>query len=225
MRSLLKSPSADSGECAATWATSSLLGIISFSHIDANTLDEAWPLLPVSSSDDLRLLRMSNGKDSIRDLTMALTSHPTFGCLVTMEMSDLLPLSVGDQLSEKRTLSQAIVGSIRSVDKQLPYFVNSLEQGLRVPVFNHYHNELLELCPQYHCGLQGPPCSQRPKALVVLLLWYKKTHTLPIWWLKRRTLQEGRAICIYLDKQHHGNTELQSLLQWPRSVFFNHQGS
>jgi hypothetical protein len=54
------------------------------------------------------------------------------------------------------------------------------------------------------------------KALLLVVHWYAKLYRAQ-WWLERRGMIEGRAICIYLDKHHGSDAKLQRLLEWPKA--------
>lgn len=56
------------------------------------------------------------------------------------------------------------------------------------------------------------------KALLMVAYWYAKLYRYQ-WWLYRRGLMEGQAICMFLDKYHGGDSRLQRMLVWPKMEF------
>ncbi|KAJ3537955.1 hypothetical protein NM208_g6105 [Fusarium decemcellulare] len=58
-----------------------------------------------------------------------------------------------------------------------------------------------------------------PKAMVLLAWWYAKAVAHRSWWMQRRSLIEGRAICIYLEKYCKHVEGIQELVQFPKRVF------
>lgn len=58
-----------------------------------------------------------------------------------------------------------------------------------------------------------------PKALLLLTYWYTKIKSLGVWWFDRRIRPEGKAIYLFLQKNHKDNVDLQSLLKIPGRVF------
>ena len=62
-------------EPAALLTTAAMLGLLSFSNIEATTPEEAWPLAPHSPSD-LDWLMMSDGKKEVWKLTQQSDADP-----------------------------------------------------------------------------------------------------------------------------------------------------
>lgn len=58
-----------------------------------------------------------------------------------------------------------------------------------------------------------------PKALTLLACWFAKLSTLSVWWYRQRAIIEGQAICLYLEKYHGDDMNIQVLLRYPRSTF------
>jgi hypothetical protein len=54
-----------------------------------------------------------------------------------------------------------------------------------------------------------------PRALLLLLYWYAKVCVSKYWWLKKRSIMEGLAICEYLRRLWGGRREREDLLEGP----------
>jgi len=55
-----------------------------------------------------------------------------------------------------------------------------------------------------------------PRALLLMAYSYAEVSQFGIWWLSRRAILEGEAICIYLKRLDHGYDEIEQLLQLPK---------
>lgn len=58
-----------------------------------------------------------------------------------------------------------------------------------------------------------------PRALLLLAFWYAKICQSGLWWIHQRAALECRAICIYLERYHRHESEIETLLQYLRKVF------
>jgi hypothetical protein len=58
-----------------------------------------------------------------------------------------------------------------------------------------------------------------PRVLLALVLCYTKLYHVDVWWLSRRLLLEGQAICIYLDLFFSHDVDIETLLQFPKLIF------
>jgi hypothetical protein len=56
------------------------------------------------------------------------------------------------------------------------------------------------------------------KAMLLIVCWFAKMYKYQ-WWIQRRGLIEGKAICIYLDCWHGDDMRIQRLLTWPKQQF------
>lgn len=54
-----------------------------------------------------------------------------------------------------------------------------------------------------------------PRAMLLLVWWYAKTAEHAMWWLKRRSVVEGKAICMFLEERC-GDGRVVALLEFPR---------
>jgi hypothetical protein len=55
-----------------------------------------------------------------------------------------------------------------------------------------------------------------PRALLLLAYWYAKVCQYQLWWAWRRASLECQAICMYLESYHRRDTDILTLLQFPK---------
>lgn len=195
------------------WCTASLLGQMTFCHVEAQHAEEAWPLKD-NPKIDLNWLKMSNGKFEVVKLAQEIFTHPYYKDLYHIPLTDLDPRPPGELPIPEEALSQFDGSEYETKADDLRGILGS---SCLVTIVLTFWNSIHNTTSAFKDRL-GQKHSQ---ALVILLLWFAKLHDLPIWWLKRRTLLEGRALCMYLERCHAGDTKLQALLPWPREVLFS----
>jgi hypothetical protein len=206
----------DPHERDALWAATALLGAMSFANIDARTYEEAWPLKAPSESD-LDWLRMTEGKiavwklvDPMREGSViqetwqqvgllrpsepGLSSCPTF-----IELNSLMDgASRGDNAHQNAALVLMPLLAMECNHSTITKFIS----------FVCYTE------PEYR-QLLG---QKDPLALLLLAYWYAKMCQYKQWWIQPRAVLECQAICIYLEKYHHDENRIQSLLHFPRMM-------
>jgi hypothetical protein len=202
---------------AALQATSALLVVLSFCHLEARTPEEAWPLVQRSHSltpEDLAWIKLSNGKLAAQALTQGLTTDPVFRALVHIDSEDKNTLSL-DLTSTPSIGFESLL--------ELDQCLYSVEVGNLMNVQNS--NCLLTIIFSFWSFIGGMTVEfehslrcKDPAALTILLYWYAKLNPLPVWWLKARTTLEGQAICKYLDRYHGRDPMIKRLLYWPLSI-------
>lgn len=74
---------------------------------------------------------------------------------------------------------------------------------------------LTQLDPRYR-RLLG---DKDPRAMVLLAWWYAKAAAHISWYMQRRSLVEGRAICIYLERYCMDVPGIPELVRFPKRVF------
>jgi hypothetical protein len=206
----------------ALWSAAALLGFLAMTWIDAATPEEAWPLTE-SDPADLEWIRMSESKAAIWEITNPLRSDSIFHFLAT------------DYLSQQHlALSKPRLG----IDGITPEFVHLYELDESSNADNNpYFKAVHELAPllkteanrsnifMYYSVISHMSLSFKslveqkdPRALLIFAYWYAKIVK-SVWWLDRRSLIEGQAICLYLERYHADKTELQDMLQFPKKRF------
>ena len=202
---------------AALCATSVLLVVLTFCHIEARTLEEAWPLAggpSPSTPEDLQWIRMSNGKMSAQTLTRGLATDSVFGPLVLIDEQDkstfpsynmTVPAIEGECFLE---LEQSLCGS------EVEALMQIANSKCFLTIIFSFWSFVGGMTVEFEYNLRH----KKPVALLVLLYWYAKLNPIPVWWLKARTTLEGQAICTYLDRYHGHDLAFKELLRWPTSV-------
>lgn len=211
-------------ERAALWATAALLGTITFGHIEAKTPEEAWPLKPPSSSD-LEWLRMSNGKKEIWKITQPLTAESVFQAQAPANTDDSLPPS--STVPELETLPPGFIKlyglEAMSTPDHNPYHTaaSALAHALKIDsnysAIMSFLSFISNMPPDYKQLLER----KDPLALLLLACWYAKVCQSRHWWIWRRAALECQAICMYLERFHRHETDIQQLVQLPRIMYGN----
>jgi hypothetical protein len=204
---------------AALCATSVLLVVLTFCYIEARTPEEAWPLVggtSLSRSEDLQWIAMITGKMSAQTLTRGLSTDPVFRHLMYVEHTDqnTFPayLQVPGIPPESFLDLQEIVRGPEIED-----LLRTADSTNFVTVIFAFWSFVGGMTADFEACLK----QKQVMALLVLLYWYARLSPLPLWWLRARTLLEGRAICVYLGRYYGHNKSLVKALRWPASVLFS----
>ena len=215
----------DASERDAVWATTVLIGIVTLCHIEATTVDEAWPVAAPSSLD-LNWLRMSDLKKGIWNLAgldkagsiiqpwglLASTSPPP-GQVTAQEFSPL-PAELLHLLALSPTCSSPTTNPYRAAASALAQCVR-IDHG--IPIIVSFLSFISNLQPGYKKLLEV----KDPRGLLVLAWWYAKVSKVEeCWWTWRRAVLEGRAICRYLEGWAKEMGEgVEELVECPRKAF------
>lgn len=206
----------------AVWATGALLGAAVFAYVETTNPEEAWPLKP-SDPTDLDWLKLSEGKKAIWQVANPTRPDSIFNGLA----QEMNRARVPDWRTEDADLSflpahlQRLFGvssRATSPDSNPYYFplvVLSRLHGLHA---NH-DNVLLFL---YFMAFMPADFKtllelKDPRALLLLLWWFRKLEGGSLWWLTRRARIEGRAIEIWLDRWYGGEEGLARMFASLRS--------
>ncbi|KAL2813948.1 hypothetical protein BDW59DRAFT_176595 [Aspergillus cavernicola] len=210
-------------EQAAALATAGLLGTLVFCHVEARTPEEAWPLSSESPSD-LNWLRMNAGKQDVWNQLRSDEPHPASTVLATLYTEDRV-LEPSDQFEFGFVPAElARVYELHTINPgRNPYspLVMRLARVLytECPVDQtllSFVSFVSTMPPDFKTLLE----QKEPRALLLLLLWYAKICNLGVWWLSRRALLEGKAICLYLQRHFLYDRDIQRLLGHPRSILY-----
>lgn len=209
----------------ALWASAALLGAIQIATFEARTPEEAWPLKPHDPSD-LDWLKMSEGKKAVFAIASPLRPESRF-CHISNGHGALFRPMIERQNYDREDL----VGMTRdfsdvfglgpdSTGAGNPYYQAgmTLARLLHVPCDGNNIVEFFGLMMHLTPELKGLLAAKDARALLLFAYWYAKLWK-GQWWLNRRGLIEGQAICLYLDKYHGDDARLQRMLEWPRREF------
>jgi hypothetical protein len=213
--------------------TAALLGSLTFYHLEATTTEEAWPLAPPSQSD-LDWLKMSDGKKEVYKLVRQSQTEPDslYRALPAVHVNELRP-----------TTSALRPGRI---DAALPpdfFLVYNLDPGgfttdggddpyqwaaARLAQVLHTGCEpltvlfsFLSLISNVRTDFKQLLQQKDVRALLLLVWWYARVCQLGVWWLSRRAVLEGQAICLYLERCCQYDRNIQTLLQTPKAALFS----
>jgi hypothetical protein len=219
-------------EQTALLTTASVLGLLTFSQIEAETPEDAWPLAPPSPSD-LTWLKMSDGKKEVFKLTQKseAESSPLFKKLSYIYTDQLLPISTalkksaveGDFPPEIYSIYDLNPTSVTDDDNPpspLKWAAGRLAQVLSPTtpptcvVFGFLYM-ISVMRPDFKYLLE----QKEPRALLLMAWWFAKVSRLGLWWLERRSRLEGLSICLYLEKAFPEDVEMMRMLEYPRSIF------
>jgi hypothetical protein len=218
-------------EPAALLTTAALLGLLSMSNIEATTPEEAWPLAPPAPSD-LAWLKMSDGKKEVFKLTQQTKATPTplYQKLSHFYTDGLVPgISITRPGRAEAVLPPEIFrlcnlnSSISNGDDtDNPYqwaagrlaMVLASDSAPQIAVLG-----FLMLIGAMRPDFKQLLMEKDPRALLLLAWWFAKANQLGMWWVSRRSLLEGQAICLYLERRYPHDNEMKKLLEYPKSIF------
>jgi hypothetical protein len=206
----------------ALWAAAALLGTTAFADIQARTPEEAWPLAPPSPMD-LDWLKMTDGKKVVWELANPLRSDSLFNAIANDHDKDIPPKArIGAEMANLPTqLADLLDLNVESTLEANPYHASATILAQLMPVecdrstIVWFLSFLRYLDPRFKTLLD----EKDPRALLLLSYWYAKVLRYSQWWIWRRAILEGPAICMYLEQQWPQHRELGMLLDFPKAAF------
>ncbi|KIV96591.1 hypothetical protein PV10_00435 [Exophiala mesophila] len=197
----------------ALWVASILLGIASFSSIATRVVEEAWPLV----SEDLAWLRLSEGKRVVFQLTNPARLDSTWRSSVETYVSAVsLPVRARhgdtpfDHLCEEPGPDWPTSNPYQEMVPKLAHLLN-LEYG--ESTFLPFLSFVMHMDPHF-----GDAVEQRdPWAMLMLAYWFAKVCR-SRWWIARRAILSGLAICVYIERNFPHDERLQAACILPRAV-------
>lgn len=204
----------------ALWASAALLGAAAFAHMDAETPQDAWPLKEESEMD-LDWLKMSDGKKAVWEL-----ADPTRMDSVFRPMVDDVFMSQdpdGNLPVPPNALPAsfyALYGLASSTVATNPYHMAAsiIAQLLPFQISDRNVLNFLSFIRQLDTRYRRLLEARDQRAMLLLAWWYAITASHTTWWMNRRSLLEGQAICIYLARECEDERMLK-LLEFPRRMF------
>ncbi|CAI6335029.1 unnamed protein product [Periconia digitata] len=195
----------------AVWATGALLGAASFAYVEASKPEESWPLKP-SEPTDLDWLKLSEGKKAIWQVADPTRPDSIFkGIALKMSV-----VRVSDWLAEfdlsflPQHLKELYGITPQSTPQNnvycLPIIMLSRLHGL-TPNHDNVIEFLLFMAlipPDFKNLLE----LKDPRALLLLLWWFRQLEHGDPWWLVKRAKLEGRALEIWLETYYGGEAGL-----------------
>ncbi|KAJ5084825.1 hypothetical protein NUU61_009404 [Penicillium alfredii] len=200
----------------ALWGSVAILGVLSLTSSEAPTPEESWPLKP-SQDLDLQWINLAQNKKAIWNITDPMRPDSIF---CTMAYASLFtseaPCCDIDEIPPEFV---RLCYLDRSESRhENPYFtaVAVLARLLQPPKDNQ------PLIPRFLIFLwlmepafKGLLHCKDPRALLILASWYAPLSD-ATWWVARRARLECQAICLYLERYHADDEDIQRLLPLPR---------
>lgn len=211
----------------ALWGCAALMGAASFASIEAPSPYDAWPLKPPDITD-LDWLKISDGKKEVWRLVNPLRETSAFKPAVEIEqnkkeqgpprlplhdplLDKLYPFVTKISDSDSHSPSSSPPDPYRTpasiIEKLLPIECNHSTVMWFLSFLGHMEPEFRHLLEQ-----------KDPTAMLLLAWWYAKLLPYNSWWMSRRGLLEGQAICLYLEKTLPEGHKIRGLLEFPRGV-------
>ena len=227
-KQLYRIPQGD--EPAALLTIAAALGVLTCYHMEATTPEEAWPLAP-SSPSDLTWLKMSDGKKEVFKLTQKSNAEPTplFRKLTTFYTNDIDPATSNSRPAKLEASLPPMIFRLYDfdpardaddTDDPLKWAANRLAQILATNCGpNTVVLGFLMLIGSMRPDFKELLIQKEPRALLLLAWFFAKVNQLDLWWLSRRSLLEGQAICIYLETMYPNDGDMLKLVEYPKSVF------
>jgi hypothetical protein len=214
-------PVLSSSERDTLWISAALLGTAAFAYLGSADPSDAWPLKEHSSTD-LDWLKMGHGKRVVWSMTDPTRPDSLFSKMSASQSRD--PPPSGSSPIKPHTLP-ALFYSVfdigpSSTAENNPYHVAAALISQLLPVVPSAHNahHFLTFLSQIDTEFQQLLQKKDPRAMILLLYWMSKLVMYPMWWTRRRTLYEGLAICIYIERYCGDDPELMQLIAYPRAV-------
>lgn len=194
------------------WGTAAALVILTFSSPDASTPEEAWPLRSTDSFD-LGWLRMSKGKMSLWHTLNPLRPDSLFRVMAGTfaQMSSPLPERGTEGIPRELVTVCNLNDSSTPETNHYFHAAHAISQILNLPdnEVTTGQTQLFEQC--MHGPFKDLLQERDPVALLLLYLWYRKAGR-SIWWIELRARVEGPSICLYLQRHHKDNGDIQAFL-------------
>lgn len=166
---------------------------------------------------------MSDGKKEVWKLTQPLKADPVFHALVAVQTNNLLPTpSTRPELKALPLEFISLYGlDATSTSDNDPCHAAATDltqiSDIDRPITTIL--SFLTFISTMHPDFKRLLERKDPRAPLLLACWYAKVCQLQVWWLRRRAVLEGQAICIYLERHYQHEINVQTLLQFPRTVF------
>jgi len=198
----------------AMWACAGLLGCLAFSIVDAECVEQSWPL-KANGQQELDWLNMCAGKtiifkvsDPLRDDSLFLPARQEMAHFMSFRSDLSVP-----ELHAMKTLPGELIELCEAMDAKLSNDLSADTCCCRAPL-----SLLAQLMP-LECnqdsyvlflgffrtlGAEFKDLLVRkdPTALLLLMFWYSKARRFDTWWLRKRANLEYRAIMRYLVERH-----------------------
>jgi len=207
----------------ALWAAAMCLSFVSFFYVEGDTAREAWPLKQPSNMD-LGWLKMIDGKKEVWRVAGPPTKDHVFEKSYPVNIQSHLPPSMDDEIGNLPPEFFILYNLQQQSDTSNNPYYHAVTLLARLFTVDDMFTVLVgfltfigSISPEFKRLLQ----QKDPRALLLLAYWYAKVSQFGIWWLSRRAILEGEAICIFLERLDQNCNEFRYLLQYPSSILCN----
>lgn len=200
----------------ALWASAAMLGIANITSIEASTPEEAWPLSS-SETSDLTWIHLAQGKKALWDATDPLRPDSIFHSM----KDEYATMSSEPSLLALEGMLPGFVDLCRLYEplayQNNPYYsaVSVLSQLLPFKCTQATMKIYLLFLNFMKAPFKGLLHQKDSRALLIMAYWYGAMWD-SLWWVERRARLECQAICLYLEKNHKSEKDIQTLLIFPQ---------
>lgn len=201
------------------WCAAALTGAAAFADVKAASAAETWPL-SFSPLADLDWLKMTGGKKAVHDMTNPNRPESVFNssCDHFLDPSS----HVGEEILNLPSRFVDLYNLDEfSTPQSNPYHAAATVLARVMPLDCNRNNIAKFLTfvsfpdPRFLRLLE----QRDPRAMLLMVYWYAKTLASEHWWIYRRAIMEGPAICTFLETAFSGEAELMKLLEFPKAAF------
>ncbi|KAK4446555.1 hypothetical protein QBC34DRAFT_304916 [Podospora aff. communis PSN243] len=203
----------------ALWAAAALTGASAFADVKDTDPAGAWPLTSYETAD-LDWLKMTGGKRAVYNITNPIRPGSVFNasCDHFLDPSARIGREV---LNLPSKFIQICNLDESSTPRSNPYHgaATILAQVMPLDCDRKNIHKFLSFV-----GFPDPRflrlLEQRdPPAMLLLAYWYAKILAPEHWWIWRRAIAEGPALCTFLEGVFSGDPQLLELLEFPKATF------
>ncbi|KAM0393234.1 hypothetical protein ACHAPZ_010481 [Fusarium culmorum] len=209
-----------SSERDSLWTAGALLGAASFALLDVQSVDNVWPLKEFDPLD-LDWLKMSDGKKVVWNLADPTRQESIFHELLAEKTSmpdgtkEIPPDVLLGIFYSVFNLDASSSASTNPYHTAASLLAQLLPREITDNTVIQFLSFLTQLDPRFRKLLE----EKDPRAMVLLAWWYTKAAVHSSWWMQRRSLVEGQAICIYLERYCTDVEGICELVKFPKRVF------
>lgn len=194
----------------ALFVSASLIGVITFFHIEAESIHDVWPL----SDSDLSWVSLSDGKKAIWRATNPLRTDSVWRPIAELYERDFMSaqhvtpthvLSPFDHLCTEKDGS--IEALINPYHKSAKFLISLLGLEMNDATWIRFLAFICHVDPPFKQLLEA----KDPWALLMLAYWFMKICR-GAWWASTRAVIQGQAICLYLERYHSDDQDLQKAI-------------
>lgn len=206
-----------SSERDSLWVSAALLGSACFGQVKTLDPNAAWPLTE-SGPTDLDWIKMSSGKQAVWDIAQPIRPESMMHRTSKIHTS-LCHLDSTIRPHTLPALFYSVFGlTSNSMEEGNPYFtpVCMISQLWHEPMSEHNLLRYLSFITHINMYYLALIEEKDPRALLLLVYWHSMVAIGSTWWLYMRSVVQGKAICMYIEKHCADDPDILQLCQLPR---------